>query len=168
MDIHLFHISGQNVSLCCRQCSLILTVSLIPFNQQLWGHLCKQMIPVPAHIILPSKRKTKHREKRGIRETEENITRKRAWGTEGAKRGERRRRAEGVNVHIINLDYLGDRAANSPGALETAGQAFAGSSQAIFTENSLTSFTSCSGAKTLVRSFKSISPSWRKSAVKCP
>lgn len=104
--------------------------------------------------------------KRRIREAEGDIPRRRAWGTEGAKRGEWGRRTEGVNIHIINLDYLGDRVATSPGALETAGRAFARSSQAIFTKNSLTSFTSCSGDKTLVRSFKSISPSWRKSAVK--
>lgn len=77
----------------------------------------------------------------------------------GEQEGERERRAGGVNVHIINLDYLGDRVATPPGALETAGRALAGSSRAIFTKNSLTSFTSCSGAKTLVRSFKSISPS---------
>lgn len=90
----------------------------------------------------------------------DKIPRQREHGEqEGARRGEWERRAGGVNVHIINLDYLGDRVATSPGALETAGQALAGSSQAIFTKNSLTSFTSCSGAKTLVRSFKSISPS---------
>ena len=117
------------------------------------------MIPVPAHIFLRSKGKTEDREKRRIKEAQWNKPRKRVWGMKGAKRGEQGRRAEGVNVHIINLDYLGDRVATSPGAPETAGQAFAGSSQAIFTKNPLTSFTSCSGAKTLVRSFKSISPS---------
>lgn len=73
-------------------------------------------------------------------------------------------RAGGVNVHIINLDYLGDRVATSPGAPETAGRASAGSSRAIFAKEGgkkdpLTSFTSCSGARTLARSFKSISPS---------
>lgn len=116
------------------------------------------MIPVPARIVLQSRRRDSGEGEELERQGEKYEAREHGERV-GAKRGESGRRAGGVNVHIINLDYRGDRVATSPGALETAGQAFAGSSQAIFTKNSLTSFTSCSGAKTLVRSFKSISPS---------
>lgn len=79
------------------------------------------MIPVPAHIILRSRRGG---ENKNQRETYQEIE----HGEHREQREENGgRRAEGVNVHIINLDYLGDRVATSPGALETAGQAFAGS-----------------------------------------
>lgn len=69
------------------------------------------MIPVPAHIILQSRR----RDRGGGGEREElvgqrdKIPGQREHGEqEGARRGEWERRAGGVNVHIINLDYLGD------------------------------------------------------------
>lgn len=83
------------------------------------------MIPVPAHIILQSKRDKTQEKEELDRQGETDHGRER--GAEGAKREEWGWKAEGVNVYIINLDYLGDRAATSPGALETAGQVFAGS-----------------------------------------
>lgn len=115
-----------------------------------------------SHSQLTSSCRAKERQKkRRIREAERDIPRKWVRGIERGGGG-----AEGVNVHIINLDYLRDRQQPPLVLKKQLDRPFVGSSQAIFTKNSLTSLTSCSGAKTLVSSFKSISPSWGNSAVK--
>lgn len=100
------------------------------------------------------------KKKREKEESEENKRgRSRARQSEHRREGGRRI-VERVNAHIINLDYLGDWKATSPGASETAAHPpHREHSSYIYKKNSLTSRTSCSGAKTLVRSFKSISPS---------
>lgn len=72
------------------------------------------------------------KKKREKEESEENKRgRSRARQSEHRREGGRRI-VERVNAHIINLDYLGDWEATSPGASETSGHPLTGNSGYIY------------------------------------